>query len=129
MFAPGSDSEHEASRRMKSEILTQMDGVGGSNEDPTKNVIVLAATNFPWDLDDALRRRLEKRIYIPLPESEHLIRYSLILFSVFHNFFHFLGPPYSPHKYFPCFQPYTPILNLRGKFPCPPLSYIPHLFP
>ncbi|XP_032829286.1 katanin p60 ATPase-containing subunit A-like 1 [Petromyzon marinus] len=78
----GTSDEHEASRRVKSELLIQMDGVGGAleNDDPTKMVMVLAATNFPWDIDEALRRRLEKRIYIPLPSDsgrEELLKINL----------------------------------------------------
>ncbi|XP_055377667.1 katanin p60 ATPase-containing subunit A1 [Condylostylus longicornis] len=66
----GSDSEHEASRRFKAELLIQMDGlnVGASSEE--KLIMVLAATNHPWDIDEAFRRRFEKRVYIGLPNDE-----------------------------------------------------------
>jgi len=70
------DREDDSGRKVKAEILCQMDGVTSNNsaganeqavEEERKGVTVLAATNRPWDLDEALRRRLEKRIYIPLP--------------------------------------------------------------
>ena len=50
--------EHESSRRVKSELLVQVDGVNATstNEDGTRKIVmVLAATNFPWDIDEALR--------------------------------------------------------------------------
>ncbi|XP_035710790.1 katanin p60 ATPase-containing subunit A-like 1 isoform X3 [Folsomia candida] len=64
----GTDSEHEASRRFKAELLIQMDGLGSNHDE--KPVMVLSATNHPWDIDEAFRRRFEKRIYIPLPNLE-----------------------------------------------------------
>lgn len=66
MSKRSSQDEHEASRRMKTEFLIQMDGLVQSDS----LVFVLAASNFPFDLDPALLRRLEKRILVPLPEEE-----------------------------------------------------------
>uniref|UniRef100_A0A8C3SXV4 vesicle-fusing ATPase n=2 Tax=Chelydra serpentina TaxID=8475 RepID=A0A8C3SXV4_CHESE len=60
-----SENESEAARRIKTEFLVQMQGVGVDNE----GILVLGATNIPWVLDSAIRRRFEKRIYIPLPED------------------------------------------------------------
>jgi vacuolar protein-sorting-associated protein 4 len=61
-----SEGESESSRRIKTEFLVQMDGVGTDQ----KGVLVLGATNVPWELDPAMRRRFEKRVYIPLPEAQ-----------------------------------------------------------
>jgi len=60
-----SDNESESARRIKTEFLIQMQGVGNDND----GILVLGATNIPWVLDSAIRRRFEKRIYIPLPEE------------------------------------------------------------
>lgn len=65
----GGDTEHEASRRFKAELLIQMDGLNESINDD-KIIMVLAATNHPWDIDEAFRRRFEKRIFIGLPNGE-----------------------------------------------------------
>ncbi|EJK76156.1 hypothetical protein THAOC_02097, partial [Thalassiosira oceanica] len=60
----GGDSD--GARGILTEFLKQMDGVGIQEND----VLVLGATNLPWELDPAIRRRFEMRVYIPLPGRE-----------------------------------------------------------
>jgi SpoVK/Ycf46/Vps4 family AAA+-type ATPase len=63
----GASGEHEASRRLKTTFLSEMDGM---NSQQGGRVVVIGTTNCPWDLDAALKRRLEKRIHVRLPNLE-----------------------------------------------------------
>jgi len=58
------NDEHESTRRLKNEFLSQFDGATTSCNE---RVTVMGATNRPQDLDEAARRRLSRRIYVPLP--------------------------------------------------------------
>ncbi|CAG9813222.1 unnamed protein product [Phaedon cochleariae] len=68
----GTISQHEASRRFKSELLTQIDGIQSTES----NIFILGSTNSPWNIDPALLRRFEKRIFVPLPNKS--VRYELL---------------------------------------------------
>ena len=62
-----SGSENEATKRLKTEFLIQFDGLGSNTN---ARLLVIAATNRPMDLDEALLRRLPKRVYCgPLDEN------------------------------------------------------------
>lgn len=71
-----SEGEIESIRRIKNEFLIQWSELSSSttkeNEaDELKHqVLILGATNLPWAIDEAARRRFVKRQYIPLPEEE-----------------------------------------------------------
>mmetsp|Transcript_3247 Transcript_3247/g.11760 ORF Transcript_3247/g.11760 Transcript_3247/m.11760 type:complete len:497 (-) Transcript_3247:72-1562(-) len=66
MLSARAAGENDATRRLKTEFLVQLDGAATSADD---RVVVMGATNRPMELDDAVLRRLTKRIYIPLPED------------------------------------------------------------
>ncbi|KAL8653981.1 MAG: hypothetical protein Q9210_001788 [Variospora velana] len=76
----GGSSEHESTRRIKTEFLIQWSDLQRAaagkqqsekekQEGDASRVLVLAATNMPWAIDEAARRRFVRRQYIPLPES------------------------------------------------------------
>ncbi|XP_028963471.2 ATPase family AAA domain-containing protein FIGL1 isoform X1 [Malus sylvestris] len=61
-----SEGEHESSRRLKTQFLIEMEGFDSGSE----QILLIGATNRPQELDEAARRRLTKRLYIPLPSLE-----------------------------------------------------------
>ena len=70
LCGPRGEGESEASRRIKTELLVQMDGVGKDS----KGVLILGATNIPWQLDAAIRRRFQRRVHISLPDTPARMR-------------------------------------------------------
>ena len=65
----GAHGEHEALREMKNEFMAQWDGIRGpgGGSGPGSRVLVLGATNRPYDLDEAVLRRFPRRVFCPLP--------------------------------------------------------------
>lgn len=66
LLSQRTDGEHDSSRRIKTEFLVQLDGATTAADD---RILVVGATNRPQEIDEAARRRLAKRLYIPLPEA------------------------------------------------------------
>ncbi|KAL9229931.1 hypothetical protein vseg_005344 [Gypsophila vaccaria] len=69
--ARGGSSEHEATRRMRNEFMAAWDGLRTKD---SQRILILGATNRPFDLDDAVIRRLPRRIYVDLPDVENRVK-------------------------------------------------------
>ncbi|CAN1255122.1 Outer mitochondrial transmembrane helix translocase [Linum perenne] len=69
--ARGGSNEHEATRRMRNEFMAAWDGLRSKD---SQRIIILGATNRPFDLDDAVIRRLPRRIYVDLPDASNRMK-------------------------------------------------------
>ena len=61
----GEGSESGGERRVKTQLLSEIQGLKPTSDKP---LLVLGATNRPWDLDNAMLSRFEKKVYVPLPD-------------------------------------------------------------
>ncbi len=62
-----SKAQSDHTRSTVNEFLNQLDGMAGDNE----HVLILAATNMPWDVDPAVKRpgRFDRSIFVPPPDA------------------------------------------------------------
>lgn len=58
---------NEATRRVLGEFLTQIEGF---NTKKDEKVLIIGATNKPWDLDEAIISRFQRKVYVPLPDEK-----------------------------------------------------------
>ncbi|MFO8018658.1 MAG: AAA family ATPase [Promethearchaeia archaeon] len=63
----GSGNESSGERRVKTQLLSEIQGLKTKNNDL---LLVLGATNRPWDIDNAMLSRFEKKVHVPLPDKE-----------------------------------------------------------
>ena len=61
----GEGHEGGGERRVKTQLLSEIQGVKSTHDKP---LLVLGATNRPWDIDTAMLSRFEKKVYVPLPD-------------------------------------------------------------
>lgn len=76
--ARGGAFEHEATRRMRNEFMAAWDGLRSKE---SQRILILGATNRPFDLDDAVVRRLPRRIYVDLPDAENRLKILKIILA------------------------------------------------
>ncbi|KAF2946964.1 uncharacterized protein [Oryza sativa Japonica Group] len=76
--ARGGAFEHEATRRMRNEFMAAWDGLRSKE---SQRILILGATNRPFDLDDAVIRRLPRRIYVDLPDAQNRMKILKILLA------------------------------------------------
>ncbi|KAJ0250133.1 hypothetical protein HA466_0143250 [Hirschfeldia incana] len=70
--------EHEAMRKMKNEFMVNWDGLRTKDRE---RVLVLAATNRPFDLDEAVIRRLPRRLMVNLPDATNRSKILSVILS------------------------------------------------
>ncbi|XP_017116791.2 fidgetin-like protein 1 isoform X1 [Drosophila elegans] len=67
LLSKRSGNENESTLRLKNEFLIHLDGAASNEE---TRLLVIGATNRPQELDEAVRRRFVRRLYVPLPTKE-----------------------------------------------------------